>query len=154
MAGNGANRREMVALALAMGRTATQAAEESGVGLRTVQRWQSEPAFSARVEELHAQAFAQHLRRMAMLGGLAADALEKLLSDPNPAIKLGAVKVVAEAMMKARPEQQQPGGLWALVMAGVPGSVVTSPNGPALQPADVIGGGGLIDVGGDDLSDK
>jgi hypothetical protein len=69
----------LTAMALASGKTQMQAAEETGVGLRTVQRWMGEPWFKqlvsdykkegrARLEEqLHAEQLTSRKKRIAEL---------------------------------------------------------------------------------------
>jgi hypothetical protein len=82
MASHGANsgKREQAALLIASGKSVKDAADECGAGLRTVVRWNADPAFRQRVADLRGELFAVGLGRLASAITEAVDKLRELLA--------------------------------------------------------------------------
>ncbi|HJZ58391.1 MAG TPA: hypothetical protein VKE74_25845 [Gemmataceae bacterium] len=94
--------RELVALALAAGKTQQEAAARGQVNQRTVRRWLSEPAFRARVSELRSEMIAEASGRLTGAMSEAADELRALLANKKPDVRLrAAVKVIELATKTA-----------------------------------------------------
>ena len=90
--------REVAALAIARGLNVKTAAEETGVGLRTLHRWLADDqAFRRRIEELREGLFSQAVGRLSDLAGQAADTLGALLLSKDDKVRLQAVRTVFEA---------------------------------------------------------
>jgi hypothetical protein len=103
MAGNGRqNADEALALALASGKTARDAAAEIGIGERTVARRLADPMFRQRVHVLRGQMVTRALGRMADGMSEAADTLRGLLKAESEAVQLGAARSLLELGCKLR----------------------------------------------------
>ena len=90
--------RDAAALAIARGLHVKAAAQETGVGLRTLHRWLAEDrAFQQRVGELREGLFDQALGRLSDLAGQAAETLGDLLHSKDEKLRLQAVRTVFEA---------------------------------------------------------
>jgi hypothetical protein len=98
MDGHGATnaaKREEVALLLASGRSAEQAAASAGVGRRTVQRWLAKnPAFAARVAELRAELFKLSAGLLSRNTRRAAVRLGRLIKSEDERVALAAARWV------------------------------------------------------------
>jgi hypothetical protein len=122
------NQREAAALALARGLNVKRAAEESGVGLRTLHRWLAEdPAFRRRADELREQLFGQALGRLSDLAGQAADTLGELLGSKDDRVRLQAARTVFEAAGNFRQMTEWSSRLAALEQQLEPRSDVCAP---------------------------
>jgi hypothetical protein len=100
-------RREKAALALARGLSVKLAAEEAGVGLRTLHRWLADDsAFQQRVDQLGNELFLQAARRLSDWTGEAARALSELLSSKQEKIRLQAIRTVFEVAADLRQIKQ------------------------------------------------
>ena len=96
-------RREKAAMALARGLNVKRAAEESGVGLRTLHRWlATESAFRQRVDELGNDLLLQASRRISDLAEQAANALGELLSSQHDNIRLQAARIGLDSAANQR----------------------------------------------------
>ncbi len=97
------NADDVLAMALACGATAEQAATKGGVSLRTVRRRMTDPAFQAKVREIRRETVE---RTAAMLTAASSEAVRTLLGlqkDTVPAaVRLGAARAILEIGMKAR----------------------------------------------------
>src|SRR5262249_56628440 len=80
-----ANAREAVALGLAAGQTQESAASQANVDPRTVRRWLSEPAFTARVSEVRGVMLSVALGELSGATSKAAHALARLGGSGGPA---------------------------------------------------------------------
>ncbi|HWB13796.1 MAG TPA: hypothetical protein VG826_31510 [Pirellulales bacterium] len=83
-------------LALAAGATVREAAEQAGVGERTVYRRLADADFRQAVSEARDRLFDAALGRLAGLAGRAAETLERLMDSEKPSEALGAAKAVLE----------------------------------------------------------
>src|SRR5688572_8750882 len=91
-----AGRREAAALALATGRTVRDAAEKSGVGLRTLHRWLAEDAdFRRLVTRVRSELFDRAVGRLADGAARAAEALTALLDSQSESVRLQAGKAIS-----------------------------------------------------------
>ena len=90
--------REQAILALLSEATIGRAAEQCGVGERTLRRWLSEDgAFRAEFEAARHSTFEAGMHRIQALTSRAVDTLEDLLGATKfPAVRLGAARTVAE----------------------------------------------------------
>jgi hypothetical protein len=95
-------KREAVALDLAAGETAKEAAAAHGVAERTVGLWLREPGFAGRVDELRAQLLEQTMAKLIGTTARAATALGKLLTSADEKVRLRAAVAVLEQATKAR----------------------------------------------------
>jgi hypothetical protein len=91
-----------LALALASGATAPQAAEQTGVSLRTVHRKLANPAFRRLVSRLRGEMLAAALGRMAENMTRAADTVAALLDVEDPAIRLRAARALLSLGLRLR----------------------------------------------------
>ncbi len=89
------NSDDLLAAALAAGKTAREAATASGVAERTVFRRLADDPFRRRVSELRAAMLGAAAGRLADTMTSAADVLRALLTDPDPDVRhRAAVKVI------------------------------------------------------------
>jgi hypothetical protein len=107
MASQAANKRrggadEALALALAGGRTITDAAASANVSRSTVNRRMQDPEFQQRVRELRAEMVETAAGRLA--GGMAdaADVLRELLASKSEMVRLSAARSLLEFGVKIR----------------------------------------------------
>lgn len=96
---------EAIALALARGKSAADAATEVGVNVRTVERRRAEPSVQQRIEEIRKELTAKLCGRFIAMGDKAADELEELLESEVPQVKLSAVRLALEHMSRSRAEE-------------------------------------------------
>ncbi|HEV3339638.1 MAG TPA: hypothetical protein VG125_04760 [Pirellulales bacterium] len=85
---------EELILALAAGATVREAAEQAGVGERTVYRRLADADFRRAVSEARGRMFDTALGRLAGLASKAAETLERLMESDKPPVALGAAKAV------------------------------------------------------------
>jgi transposase-like protein len=105
-------KQQAVALALAAGRTAAEAAGEHGCGERTVRRWLAEvPEFRQRIEATRTALFNQAVGKLADLCGKAATTLGELLDSEAEGVRLRA----AQAILSTAPQLREATGLAAKV---------------------------------------
>ncbi|HWB10244.1 MAG TPA: hypothetical protein VG826_13520 [Pirellulales bacterium] len=83
-------------LALAAGATVREAAEQAGVGERTVYRRLADADFRQAVSEARDRLFDAALGRLAGLASRAAETLERLMESDRPSEALGAAKAVLQ----------------------------------------------------------
>jgi hypothetical protein len=96
-------KQESIALALAAGRSAAEAAAECGSSRRTVFRWLSESEeFRQRVAELQAELFTRMYGRAVARGERAVDRIGALIDSPNESIALAAASPILEHVPKLR----------------------------------------------------
>lgn len=86
------NKDVLLAMALAAGTGASEAARQTGVSLSTVNRRMADPDFRKFVADLRGEMLAAALGRLTDNMTRAADALAGLLDDPNPAIRIRAAR--------------------------------------------------------------
>jgi hypothetical protein len=103
-----------LALALAAGKTARDAAEQVGVGERTAARRLADPAFRARVAALRGEMVSRALGRTADGMNEAADTLRGLLKATSETVQLGAARTLLELGVKLRESVEQEERLRAL----------------------------------------
>jgi hypothetical protein len=89
-------KREQVALLLASGLTAKEAAAAAGVAERTVANWRAEDGFRARVVALRSGLMERAVGRLASHMADGAEALHGLLKAESEAVRLGAAKALLE----------------------------------------------------------
>lgn len=81
---------DILALALAKGRSVADAAVEAGVGRRTAFRRLADPTFKARIQALRGEMVAEALGRLADGMSEAADGLHALCKAESESVRLGA----------------------------------------------------------------
>jgi hypothetical protein len=86
--------------ALLSTRTVAAAAEQVGVGERTLGRWMAEPAFKARYREARQQIVEHAIGRLQQATDEAVEALRRNLECGVPAVEVGAAKAVVEYVLK------------------------------------------------------
>jgi hypothetical protein len=91
-----------LALALASGLTAGDAAERAGVAPRTAYRRLADAAFRAHVAELRAEMVGRALGKMADGMAEAADILRQLLRAEKESVRLGAARALLELTVRLR----------------------------------------------------
>ena len=92
MAGRKSQNRDLVAAALAAGRTVEDAAKAGNVVPRTVYTWNTDTTFRARVVELRQEMLTSATGRVADGMSEAADVLRKLLTSDSEGIRLRAAE--------------------------------------------------------------
>lgn len=83
-------------LALAAGATVRDAAEQAGVGERTVYRRLADTDFRRAVSEARGRLFDAALGKLAGIAAKAAGTLERLMESDKPNVALGAAKAALE----------------------------------------------------------
>lgn len=83
-------------LALAAGATVRDAAEQAGIGERTVYRRLADTDFRRAVNDARGRLFDAALGRLANLASEAADTLGRLMKSDKPTVALGAAKAALE----------------------------------------------------------
>jgi hypothetical protein len=120
--------RDAAALAIARGQNVKTAAEETGVGLRTLHRWLAEDqAFRQRVDELRDTLFSQALGRLSELTGQAAETLGGLLGSKDEKIRLQTACTVFEAAGNLRQMTEWSARLAALEEQAKQGNELCAP---------------------------
>jgi hypothetical protein len=89
-------KREQVALLLASGLTAKEAAAAARVAERTIVNWRAEDGFRARVVALRSGLMERAVGRLASHMADGAEALHELLKAESEAVRLGAAKALLE----------------------------------------------------------
>src|SRR5262249_59625913 len=92
----------VLAVALANGETAVQAAERVGVSDRTVRRKLARPKFRQLVNRLRDQMFAHSLGAMARSQNQAVETFVKLPSDEDPNVRLRAARAIVGLGLRVR----------------------------------------------------
>lgn len=88
---------ELLAERLAAGATYAQAAAESGISTKTVQRRMQNPEFAAVVADRRRARFSQITARLVSQGDVALDVLDELLADSDARVRLQAVREVLKS---------------------------------------------------------
>lgn len=102
-----AEKRRIVAVALAAGATQVAAGKAAGVADRTVRAWLQEPTFVDMLREERARLIDAGAGRLAALVDHAADALENVLKDSgSDAARVSAARVVFESLLKIRDQSE------------------------------------------------
>jgi HEAT repeat protein len=114
MAGNGRKNADTLALALAAGDTAVEAATKVGMSERTVYRRLADPAFRRNVQALRGEMLGRALGRMANGMSEAADVLRSLLAAKSETVRLGAARSLMEIGAKLRESVELEARLQAL----------------------------------------
>jgi hypothetical protein len=98
------SRQELAAFAMACGRKLTEAAADSGAGVRTIKRWSATlPAFRRRINQYHAEMVETAMGRLADNMTSAADTLGYLCrKSKNESVRLGAARAILELGVKLR----------------------------------------------------
>jgi hypothetical protein len=91
---------EELVLALALGASVAQAAQQAGISKRTAFRRIKEPGFQTRVETAKSELVAQAVGRLSGTGLKAAQTIDSLLDNRNPRIRLAASRAVLEFMFR------------------------------------------------------
>jgi transposase-like protein len=100
--GNLGGKREAAALLLAVGRSVRAAAREAGCSERTINNWQGEEAFAARVLALRSEVFTRAVAVLCGASTKAAAKLRRLLRSDDDRIGLGAARAILEAAPRLR----------------------------------------------------
>jgi hypothetical protein len=103
MAGRGRkNADDTLVLALACGKSVSDAAKTGGVSERSVYRRLDDPAFRKQIQSLRAEMLGQALGRMVDGMTDAADVLRTLLNAKSESVSLGACRALLELGVKLR----------------------------------------------------
>lgn len=95
-------RDERLALLLAVGCSARQAAHRSGFAVRTVYRRLKDDAFQQQVQAVRSQIFERTASRLGRLGLKAAATLQALLDADSETIRLGAAREILQAAVRLK----------------------------------------------------
>lgn len=95
-------KQERVALLLAAGKGIKAAAEEAGVGERTVHTWLCDQPFRARVAALRGRLIDDAAGKLADAVSAASDELRALLADESSLVRLRAATEILNATIKIR----------------------------------------------------
>src|SRR5262245_10731246 len=87
-------------MALAAGGSVPAAAAHAACGERTAYRRLQDPTFKAAVEAARSDLVQQAVGRLSALGPIAAEALQALLKNESPRVKLGAAKVTLDHLFR------------------------------------------------------
>jgi hypothetical protein len=99
--GNKPNQRRIAALLLASGRSCEEAAAGAGIDQKTLYNWRRQPGFQRLVVRRRDAIVNEVVGKISALAIKAVDALDGLLDDPLPRIRLGSAKAVIESLLKA-----------------------------------------------------
>ncbi len=95
-------KQQRAALLLASGRPVRATAKAVKAGERTVYDWLDKPEFCSYVARVRGDIFERSVGRLARSAARATAALDKLLADPSPAIRLRAAVAVLDSAVKLR----------------------------------------------------
>jgi hypothetical protein len=98
---------EVAILALASGACSAKAARRCGVSARTVQRWQTDPAFSQAVRDLRKSITEKTAARLTALSVRAVNKLGRLINSDNERTAYQAVKATLELSMRSNEQTTQ-----------------------------------------------
>ena len=98
--------RQIVAVLLAQGRSVKHAANEVGVGERTIYHWLKQPEYVSRVERIKNESVSQAISNLSSNMSLAANQLAMLAQSADEKIALGASKSLLEMALKARAAEE------------------------------------------------
>jgi hypothetical protein len=101
MAANG-GRKQKVALLLAAGSSHAHAAKESGVGVRTIERWNAQPDFQDEVKRIRAELVATASAKLSGAMTFAANRLIGLLNSKDESVALRAARSILQLGPKVR----------------------------------------------------
>jgi hypothetical protein len=132
----GGRDREPVALALADGRTITDAAAAAGLNERTVRRWLDEAPFREWVRALRHERYGQAAGQAAANNAKAVQTLVAILDSPNEANRLGAAKALLTFSFQFRKEDEFAARLDELERLHHAHRDAGPPAGPPDAPAD------------------
>ena len=102
MAPRSTNNDDLLAAAMASGKTIAQAAAEAHVSERTAKRRSTDPAFRAKVSALRGEVVSAALGRLADGMSDAASKLRDLLNAEAETVRLGAARSLIELGLKVR----------------------------------------------------
>ncbi|AVH59725.1 MULTISPECIES: hypothetical protein [Streptomyces] len=90
--------------ALAAGEPPSVAADRAGVSIRTVQRWQTDPAFAAEVRAVRARVLDDTAGRLSAAAASAVATLQALVADPEQPghVRVKAGDVLLRALLPVR----------------------------------------------------
>ncbi|MFE7237910.1 helix-turn-helix domain-containing protein [Streptomyces sp. NPDC057580] len=90
--------------ALAAGESLTAVAAKAGVSRRTIQRWQTDPAFATEVRDVRAQVLDDTAGRLAAAAADAVATLATLVADPEQPghVRVKASDVLLRALLPVR----------------------------------------------------
>lgn len=91
---------DALVIALAMGKTVTEACCQTGISRTTAYRWLGDPGFRQQVEATRKECFDRAIGRLAVSASSAADTLATLLQDESPTIRLGAARANLELAIR------------------------------------------------------
>lgn len=95
-------KQERVAFLMAAGRSVKAAAEESGVGERTIHTWLKDSEFKTLVDEMRARILSEAVGKLASSTDKAVQTLLNLLDDTNSTVRLRAAMGVIDSLLKVR----------------------------------------------------
>jgi hypothetical protein len=101
-------------LAVARGWPRARVARECHVSPRTVSRRLADPAFLARVRELRSGMLDEAIGKLTAIANRASAELGKLVRSNNEAIRLGAIRLVLDSLLKLRDHAELVGRIEAL----------------------------------------
>ncbi len=93
---------EILAVALAAGRTVREASDRAAVSERTVYRRLKESAFQKRVVELRSDMVGRSVGLLVEAGSAAVQTLKELLNSQSDSVRLGAARSILELGVKLR----------------------------------------------------
>jgi transcriptional regulator with XRE-family HTH domain len=92
-------KKQVLAEALAAGKTQAQAAELAGVSPSTVKRWLKQPGFAAFVETIAAEKIKNLSARLAGMADKAATTIDNAMDDGSAAIRLRAATTALDKLI-------------------------------------------------------
>jgi hypothetical protein len=92
----------VAALALAVGKPVRTAAQEAGVGERTLYSWLRQPVFKGRVSELRERLISEAVGRLSRAMAAAVQVLVRLLKSEDEVTRLRAARAILELGVQVR----------------------------------------------------
>jgi N-acyl-D-aspartate/D-glutamate deacylase len=101
-------KQQVVAITLSQGKTQAQAAAEAGCGLRTVQRWVTQPEFQEYICQSKRESYQQAISKLVSYTTNAVAVLDSVAADVRvPAsTRVAAAKVILDSAIKAYGQEE------------------------------------------------
>lgn len=105
--GSRAGKRELAIAALLTSRTHADAAQVAGIGLRTLQKWLTEPAFSEAYRQAKSELVTGTTAELRMNGTKAVATLSRIASDVEapPAAQVSAARSILEYLFRGHEDE-------------------------------------------------
>lgn len=101
-------KQQLVAVALSQGKTQAQAAAAVNIGLRTVQRWVTQPEFQEAVRQAQRESYEQAIAKLVACSAGAVVVLTSIAADSkvSPSARVAASKAILDAAHRGYAQEE------------------------------------------------